>query len=85
MNPADEKTANDIIDAVASAVTAAAPLAGPYAPAVVLGVQGVKAIVSLLEQLGHGDAVRAALDAELASGRQLTDAALYAKHHPDGA
>ncbi len=76
----EEKVAGQIIDAVAAAVTAAAPLAGPYAPAVVLGVSGVKAIVSLIEQLGHGDVIREALDAELAAGRQATDAALAAKH-----
>jgi hypothetical protein len=79
----DEKTANAIIDAVSAAVVAAAPLAGPAAPAVVMGVAGVRAIVSLLEQLGHGDAIREALDAELVAGRALTDKALAAKHAHD--
>ena len=42
-----------------------------------------RGLLSLAEQLGHGDAVRAMLDAELASARQATDAALARKHgHP---
>jgi hypothetical protein len=80
MNPADQATADAIVSAVSTAVTAAAPLAGPWAPVVVMVVQGVRALVSFAEQLGHGDAVREALDAELAAGRQATDAALAAKH-----
>lgn len=43
-------------------------------------IEGVRALVSLATQLGHGDAVKAALDAELAASRALTDDALAAKH-----
>lgn len=80
MNPSDQATADAIVSAVTTAVTAAAPLAGPYAPIVVMAMQGVRAIVSFVEQLGHGDAMREALDAELAAGRALTDRALAEKH-----
>ena len=80
MNDQDQATADAIVSAVSTAVTAAAPLAGPYAPIVVMVVQGIKALISFAEQLGHGDAVREALDAELAAGRALTDRALAAKH-----
>ena len=45
-----------------------------------LAVMGIRAIISLADQLGHGDAVRAALDAELAAGRAMTDDALRRKH-----
>jgi hypothetical protein len=76
----DDQIADQIIDSVSAAVTAAAPLAGAAAPAVVLGVAGVRAIISLVRQLGHGDAIQEALNAELAAGRALTDEALAEKH-----
>lgn len=46
-----------------------------------IAVRAIQAIISLADQLGHGDAVREALDAELAAGRQATDEALRRKHH----
>lgn len=83
MNESTEKTLNEIVAVVTTAATAAAPLAGEAAPLVLMGAAGIKAIVSLAEQYGHGDAVRALLDAELASARQATDTALVAKHAHD--
>jgi hypothetical protein len=80
MNAEDTRTAAAIVDVVAAAVTAASPLAGPMAPVVQMIVGGIRALISFAEQLGHGDAVREALDAELAAGRQATDAALAKKH-----
>lgn len=47
-----------------------------------LVLSGVRALISLAEQLGHGDAVREALDAELAASRSITDRALDEKHRP---
>jgi len=86
VNEQDQKTAEQIIEAVTAAVTAAAPIVAAAVPAaapeVIMGVAALRAVLSLLKQLGHGDAVREALDAELAAGRQATDAALAAKHHP---
>lgn len=77
----EEKVAGQIIDAIVDAVTVVAPLTGTAAPALVLISRGIRALYSLAEQLGHGpDAVQAALDAELAAGRQATDAALAKKH-----
>ena len=76
MTDEDQKNLDAIVDTVSAAITAGAPVAGPYAPIVVLIVQAVRGLIGLAEQLGHGDAVKAALDAELAAGRQLTDAAL---------
>lgn len=84
MNEQDQKTADQIITVVEEAVTAAAPIVSSVvpevAPEVLMGVAALRAILSLMKQLGHGDAVREALDAELAAGRAATDAALDAKH-----
>lgn len=85
MNEQEQKTAEQIVDVVTAAVTAASPLAGALAPEVLMGVAALRAVLSLMRQLGHGDAVREALDAELAAGRQATDAALAAKKGADGA
>lgn len=82
MSDATEQTVNAVVDAASTAITAASTLAGPYAPVVNMVVAGVRALISFAEQLGHGDAVREALDAELAAGRQKTDEALAAKAHP---
>ena len=45
-----------------------------------LVVEGVAALISLAERLGHRDAVLAALDATYAAAKQRTDADLAAKH-----
>jgi hypothetical protein len=62
-----------IVDAVATAVTTAAPLTGPAAPFVVLAASAIRAIEELIPD-------REALLAELAMMRARTDAALAAKH-----
>jgi hypothetical protein len=81
-----QKTADEIIGVVEEAVTAAAPIVSTVvpevAPEVVMVVAGLRALLSWAKQAGHGDVVREALDAELATGRQATDAALTAKHNP---
>lgn len=71
MNPETEKTVNQIADAVVSVVSAAASALGPAAPVVLLVTQSARGLLALAEHLGHGDAVRAALDAELAEARRL--------------
>lgn len=77
----EEKVAGQIIDAIVDAVTVVAPLTGTAAPALVLIARGIRALYSLAEQFGHTeDALQAALDAELAAGRQATDEALKLKH-----
>jgi ferritin-like metal-binding protein YciE len=68
------------VGVVTDAAVAAAPLTGEAAPFVVMGAASIRAILSLAEQLGEGDAVRALLDSELATARQATDAALDAKY-----
>lgn len=76
-----EVLARKILDAVADAVVTGAPLvARETAPFVALAVGGIRAIISLAIQLGHGDAIVTALDAELALARKATDEALDAKH-----
>lgn len=45
-----------------------------------IAVSAIRGVISLAEQLGHGDAVKAALDAELAAGRKANDDALARKH-----
>ena len=82
MTDQTEQTVNQIADGVVVAGEAIAPALG--APGVILAtiLQGIRALISLAEQLGHGDAIREALDAELAAGRQKTDEALAAKVYP---
>lgn len=75
--------AERIVGVVADAVSAASPLAGPYAPIVSLGAAGIKAIFDELVSLGHGDAIKEALDAQLAEARHLDREALKAKHEHD--
>jgi hypothetical protein len=66
-----------ILDAVATAVTTAAPLTGPAAPFLVLAASAIRAIEELV-----GPDKDALLD-ELAAMRARTDAALKAKHMHD--
>jgi hypothetical protein len=77
-------TARKIVDVVAEGVNAVTPLiagaAPEVAPFVPLALGGVRALLSFADQLGHGDAVRASLDAELAAARAATDDALERKH-----
>ena len=84
MTEQDQKTADEIIAVVEEAVTAAAPIVAGVVPAaapeVLMAVAALRAVLSWAKQLGHGDVVREALDAELAAGRQAVDAALAAKH-----
>lgn len=82
MTNKDEQTINAIVDAVTAGVTAAAPLAGAFAPEVLGGMAAIRAIVGFVEQMGHGDAIKELLDAELAAGRQKVDEALAAKVYP---
>ena len=86
MNEQDQKTAEQILSVVEQAITAAAPIVAGVVPAaapeVIMGVAALRAVLSLMRQLGHSDAVREALDAELAAGRHATDEALAAKHAP---
>ena len=81
MNDSTEKTVNSIADAVVSATDVVAPALGAAGPIVDAAMHAARALVSFLVQLGHGDAVKEMLDAELAAGRQATDAALAAKHY----
>jgi hypothetical protein len=84
MNEKDQQTADQIIAVVEDAVTAAAPVVSAVvpevSPEVLMVVAGLRALLSWAKQAGHGDVVREALDAELAAGRQATDAALASKY-----
>lgn len=83
MDPTTEKIVNQVADGIVGAVSAIAPALGGAGPIVALIVAIARGMLSLAEQLGHGDAVRAMLDAELATARQATDSALARKHgHP---